>query len=174
VPTHFKGDSETKRALNALINLSRASNSVQTRLSVGLDRHGITTSQLGILEALFHLGPMCQRALGDKLLRSGGNITMVIDNLEKHGLVERVRQTEDRRMIIIHLTSKGRKLISRVLPLHAKDVVNEMSRLTASEQEELRRLCRKLGRGGEANLGNEHDNSERKTKEKENDTSSTQ
>ncbi|HXN18298.1 MAG TPA: MarR family transcriptional regulator [Candidatus Binatus sp.] len=165
MPTHFKGDSGTKRALNALINLSRASNSVQTRLSVGLDRHGITTSQLGILEALFHLGPMCQRALGDKLLRSGGNITMVIDNLEKHGLVQRVRQEDDRRMIVIHLTSPGRKLISRVLPQHAKEVVKEMSRLTASEQEELRRLCRKLGRGGEANLENDHDNSESETKE---------
>jgi MarR family 2-MHQ and catechol resistance regulon transcriptional repressor len=148
VPTHFKGDSETKRALNALINLSRAANSVQTRLSAGLDRCGITTSQLGILEALFHLGPMCQRALGDKLLRSGGNITMVIDNLEKHGLVERMR------------------LISRVLPLHAKDVVKEMSRLTASEQEELRRLCRKLGRGGEVKVENDHDNSKKEEGER--------
>jgi len=166
VPTHFKGDSETRRALNALINLSRAANSVQTRLSAGLDRHGITTSQLGILEALFHLGPMCQRALGDKLLRSGGNITMVIDNLEKHGLVERVRQKEDRRMIMIHLTPKGRKLISRVLPLHAKDVVKEMSRLTASEQEELRRLCRKLGRGGEANAADDYDNSKKEEGER--------
>lgn len=166
MPTHFKGDSETRRALNALINLSRASNSVQTRLTAGLDRYGITTSQLGILEALFHLGPMCQRALGDKLLRSGGNITMVIDNLEKHGLVERVRQKEDRRMIMIHLTLKGRKLISRVLPLHAKDVVKEMSRLTASEQEELRRLCRKLGRGGEVNVENDHDNSKKEEGER--------
>ena len=166
MPTHFKGDSETKRALNALINLSRAANSVQTRLSVGLDRCGITTSQLGILEALFHLGPMCQRALGDKLLRSGGNITMVIDNLEKHGLVERVRQKADRRMIMIHLTPKGRKLISRVLPLHAKDVVKEMNRLTASEQEELRRLCRKLGRGGEVNVENDRDNSKKEEGER--------
>jgi MarR family 2-MHQ and catechol resistance regulon transcriptional repressor len=166
VPTHFKGDSETRRALNAFINLSRASNSVQTRLSAGLDRSGITTSQLGILEALFHLGPMCQRALGDKLLRSGGNITMVIDNLERHGLVERVRQKEDRRMIMIHLTPKGRKLISRVLPLHTKDVVKEMSCLTANEQEELRRLCRKLGRAGEANLENDHDNSKKEEGER--------
>ena len=166
MPTHFKGDSETRRALNAFINLSRASNSVQTRLSAGLDRYGITTSQLGTLEALFHLGPMCQRALGDKLLRSGGNITMVIDNLEKHGLVERVRQKDDRRMIMIHLTPKGRKLISRVLPLHAKDVVKEMSRLTANEQEELRRLCRKLGRGGEVNVENDHDNSKKEEGER--------
>jgi MarR family 2-MHQ and catechol resistance regulon transcriptional repressor len=174
VPTHFRGDRGTKRALNAFINLARASNAVAMRLSAGLGQHGITTSQLGILEALFHLGPMCQRALGDKLLRSGGNITMVIDNLEKHGLVQRVRQKDDRRMIAIHLTLAGRTLISRVLPQHAKEVVKEMSRLTASEQEELRRLCRKLGRGGQVNLENEHDNLERKTKEKENDTSSTQ
>ncbi len=82
---------------------------------------------------------------------------MVIDNLEKHGLVQRVRQKDDRRMIVIHLTPKGHKLISRVLPKHAKEVVKEMSRLTASEQEELRRLCRKLGRGGEVNLENDHD-----------------
>ncbi len=77
-------------------------------------------------------------------------------------------------MIVIHLTPAGRQLISRVLPLHAKEVVKEMSRLTASEQEELRRLCRKLGRGGEANLENDHDNLKRKTTEEENDTSSTQ
>jgi MarR family 2-MHQ and catechol resistance regulon transcriptional repressor len=173
VPTHFKGDSGTKRALNAFINLARASNSVLTRLSTDLERHGITTSQFGILETLLHLGPMCQRALGEKLLRSGGNITMVIDNLEKHGLVQRVRQKEDRRMIVIHLTAKGRKLISQVFPQHAKEIAREMNRLTANEQEELRRLCRKLGRGGEVNLECGHNNSGR-TKEKENDTSSTQ
>ncbi|MGB8541850.1 MAG: MarR family transcriptional regulator [Candidatus Acidiferrales bacterium] len=174
MPTHFKGDSGTKRALNAFINLARASNSVLTRLSTDLERHGITTSQFGILETLLHLGPMCQRALGEKLLRSGGNITMVLDNLEKHGLVQRVRQKEDRRMIVIHLTAKGRKLISQVFPQHAKEIAREMNRLTANEQEELRRLCRKLGRGGEVNLECDQNDLERKTKEKENDTSSTQ
>jgi MarR family transcriptional regulator, 2-MHQ and catechol-resistance regulon repressor len=172
--THFKGDSGTQRALNAFINLARASNSVQTRLAMGLERYGITTSQFGSLEALFHLGPMCQRGLADKLLRSGGNITMVVDNLEKHGLVERVRQKEDRRMIMIHLTAKGRKLISRVFPLHAKDIAKEMDRLTAKEQEELRRLCRKLGRSGDIGLECNMNHLKRKTKEKANDTSSTQ
>jgi hypothetical protein len=53
-----------------------------------------------------------------------------------------------------------------VLPLHAKDVVKEMSRLTASEQEELRRLCRKLGRGGEVNVENDHHNSKKEEGER--------
>lgn len=166
MPTHFKGDSGTTRALNAFINLARASNAMAMRLSADLERHDITTSQFGVLEALFHLGPMCQRALGYKLLRSGGNVTMVVDNLEKHGLVRRERQSQDRRMIMIHLTLKGRKLIARVFPQHAKEIVKEMSHLNPNEQEELRRLCRKLGRGEDLSSECNKNNSERVTGER--------
>lgn len=147
--THFQGNKETVRALNAFINLARASDSLLARTGKHLESHGLTTGQFGVLEALLHLRPMCQRELGEKLLRSGGNITLVVDNLEKHGWVRRQRQKEDRRMIRIHLTPRGRRLITRVFPRHAKAIVKEMSQLTSTEQEELRRLCRKLGLGGE-------------------------
>jgi MarR family 2-MHQ and catechol resistance regulon transcriptional repressor len=173
VPTHFRGDSATKRALNAFINLARALNSVAWRLTADLEQQGLTTSQFAILEALLHLGPMCQRALGEKLLRSGGNITMVLDNLEKHRLVRRERQSDDRRMIMIYLTAKGQELIERVFPHHAKEIAKEMSRLTPSEQEELRRLCRKLGRGADISLECNRHNSTGRKREKEHDTSSS-
>lgn len=71
---------------------------------------------------------------------------MVVDNLEKRGLVKRQRETEDRRFITIHLTEKGRQMISEIFPRHVAAIVEEMGILTASEQEELDRLCRKLGR----------------------------
>jgi MarR family 2-MHQ and catechol resistance regulon transcriptional repressor len=167
LPTHFEGSAETKRALNAFINLARATNSVQARLAVQLEEQGLTVGQFGVMEALLHLGPMSQCALGEKLLRSGGNITLVIDNLEKHGLVRRERQTEDRRTIVIHLTPKGLRLIKRVFPAHAKMILKEMSQLEPSEQEDLRRLCRKLGRGGESS-------SETTKREKKHDSSETQ
>jgi MarR family transcriptional regulator, 2-MHQ and catechol-resistance regulon repressor len=168
LPTHFKGTEETKRALNAFINLARASNSVAARLSAQLEPEGLTVGQFGVLEALLHLGPMCQRTIGEKLLRSGGNITLVLDNLEKHGWARRERQKDDRRMIVIHLTPAGRKLIAHVLPRHARAIVKEMSPLEPSEQEALRRLCRKLGRGGEQLRP------KKLIKEKENVTDSTQ
>jgi MarR family transcriptional regulator, 2-MHQ and catechol-resistance regulon repressor len=95
---------------------------------------------------IYHLGPMCQKTVAQKLLRSGGNITVVIDNLEKHGWVRRERQSDDRRMIEIHLTLRGRALIARVFPQHVKEVVREFGALEPAEQEELRRLCRKLGK----------------------------
>ena len=167
MPTHFQGSEETKRALNAFITLQRASNSVATRLSAQLESEDLTVSQFGVLETLMHLGPLCQRTIGEKLLRSGGNITLVLDNLEKHGWVRRERQKDDRRMIVIHLTPAGRKLIARVFPRHARAIAKEMSSLNSAEQEALRRLCRKLGRGGQEPRPN------KVTKEKEHVTDST-
>jgi MarR family 2-MHQ and catechol resistance regulon transcriptional repressor len=148
MPTHYRGDEKTVRALNAFINLERASDALNGRLAPPLEAQGLTTGQFGILEALLHLGPMCQHELGKKLLRSRGNITLVVDNLEKRGWVRRVRQKDDRRRVEIQLTPTGRRLIGRVFPTHAHAIAEEMTRLTAGEQETLRRICRKLGGNG--------------------------
>lgn len=147
MPTHFKGCESAIRALNAYITLTRATNTLGADLANQLEAEGLTTSQFGTLEALHHLGPLCQHAIAEKLLKSGGNITLVIDNLEKQGWVRRERGKDDRRMVRVHLTPAGRRRIAKILPPHVEAIVKTMSRLTAAEQEELRRLCRKLGRG---------------------------
>lgn len=144
--THHRGTKEEVRSLNAFIKLMRAADSVSARLSSQITAAGLTESQFGTLEALYHLGPLHQRQLGEKLLRSGGNVTLVVDNLEKRGLVRRERGLEDRRFITVHLTDEGRRLIGRAFPRHVARIVEEMGVLTPAEQEELGRLCRKLGR----------------------------
>jgi MarR family 2-MHQ and catechol resistance regulon transcriptional repressor len=144
--THYRGTKDEVRALSAFIKLVRAAESVGARLSPGLAKVGLTEGQFGALEALYHLGPLHQRELGAKLLRSGGNVTMVVDNLEKRGLVRRERGVEDRRFVTVHLTDAGRRLIARIFPRHAARVTEEMSVLTPAEQDELGRLCRKLGK----------------------------
>ena len=149
MPTHFRGSKREVRALNAFINLARASDSLMARMSLQLESDGLTTGQFGVLEALLHLGPMCQKTIGEKLLRSGGNITLVVDNLEKQGWVRRERQEDDRRKILVHLTPEGHRLISEMIPRHVKAIVKEMQGLEPGEQEALRRICRKLGRAGE-------------------------
>jgi MarR family 2-MHQ and catechol resistance regulon transcriptional repressor len=100
-----------------------------------------------VLEALYHLGSMCQSDIGAKLLRSGGNITLVIDNLEKRGLVRRQRDSDDRRMVFVSLTDAGRELIAYIFPQHLKSIQQEMEILTPEEQDTLGVLCRKLGKG---------------------------
>ena len=168
MPTHFEGSKNTVRALNAFINLARAFDSVVGRINPQLEEQGLTMGQFGVLEALLHLGPVCQHVLAQKLLRSGGNITLVIDNLEKHGWVRRERQKDDRRKVVIHLTQPGRRLIERVFPEHAAAIERELSSLDPREQEDLRRLCRKLGRGAENS-----NSQETKKKEKHHASNST-
>jgi MarR family transcriptional regulator, 2-MHQ and catechol-resistance regulon repressor len=151
--THFAGDRTEVGALDAYIKLSRASATIDGLLAANLARLGLTAGQLGVMEALLHLGPLTQKTLGQKLLRSGGNVTTVIDNLERRGLVARTRNREDRRVVTVALTSAGRRLIGKVFPLHARAVAQAMAALTATEQEELGRLCRKLGRGAPPKIG---------------------
>ena len=142
---HYKGSKKEVRALNAYVKLMRAAESVTIRTYRHLADVGLTISQFGVLEAIYHLGPLSQRDIGKKILRSSGNITMVVDNLEKRGLVKRERCQEDRRFLTAHLTKDGHKLISEIFPQHAAVIVEEMNALTESEQEELGGLCRKLG-----------------------------
>ena len=135
------------RALSTYTKLMRAAESITARTHRHLSSKGLTISQFGVLEAIYHLGPLSQKEIGQKILRSGGNITMVIDNLEKRGLVIRKRDDADRRVFIVHLTDEGNKLISRLFPRHAAKISDEMSVLSTAEQETLGGLCKKLGTG---------------------------
>ena len=145
MPTHYEGSPRDVLALDTFVKLVRASGTVTGRLYAPLTRdHGITESQLGVLEALLHLGPMSQGQLCEKILRSGSNLTTVVDNLERRGWVRRERG-EDRRVQMVHLTGEGRRLIERVFPDHVRRIAELFGALTAAEQKELGRLCRKLG-----------------------------
>ncbi len=143
----YQGSEEQIRALNSYIKLMRAANSVTRKAHTHLAEEKLTTSQFGVLEALFHIGPMVQRDLAKKLLVTGGNITMVVDNLEKRGLVLRKRDSDDRRFISVYLTPRGKELIDRIFPIHADAIKSELTVLTADEQDLLGRLCKKLGTG---------------------------
>jgi MarR family transcriptional regulator, 2-MHQ and catechol-resistance regulon repressor len=123
----------------------RATDTVTARLGPLVSEAGLSMSQFGVLEALYHLGPLAQCELAKKLLKTGGNVTMVVDNLEKCELVKRERSQSDRRFVTVALTTKGRRLISRILPRQVAAIVEELSILSDTEQQELDRLCRKLG-----------------------------
>jgi MarR family transcriptional regulator, 2-MHQ and catechol-resistance regulon repressor len=147
MPSRHKGSTRERRALAAYINLLRATNAVTSHSMKHLDAHGLTPSQFAVLEALYHVGPLCLSDLAHKILRTSGNLTMVVDNLEKSGMVKRVQSKEDRRFVSVEITEKGSKAIASIFPEHAAEITSLMARLTANEQNTLRELCRKLGTG---------------------------
>jgi MarR family 2-MHQ and catechol resistance regulon transcriptional repressor len=147
MPTHYPGSRAEKRTLDTFIKLTRCTNSVLARLAERNSISDLTPSQFAVLEALYHLGPMNQGEVSDKVLKSGSNITTVIDNLERDRLVRRERDETDRRVIHVHLTEAGKSKVEAVLPGHVAALVEQFSILTAKEQETLGDLCKKLGRG---------------------------
>lgn len=142
MPTHYKGKPEEELALDTFIKFTRASDALNARLTRGGSLEGLTGSQFGALEALYHLGPLCPGEIGEKILRSSGNMTLVIDNLERDGLVRRERDQEDRRQINVHLTEEGRTRIAEVLPAQVEAIVEAFDSLTPEEQQMLGVLCR--------------------------------
>lgn len=146
MPTHYIGNAQNTLALDTFIKFTRASGSLEARLYATSLLQGLTPTQFGVLETLLHLGPLCQGTLSEKVLKSSGNITLVVDNLEKRGLVERIRGYEDRRKIMIHLTPAGETLIHEIFPQMVQLIYNEFCILTPEEQATLGRLCMMLGK----------------------------
>ena len=143
--THYQGTPAEQSALNSYIKLSRAAEAVGQRINDHLKAAHLTISQFGVLEALYHLGPLQPGQLAEKILKSSGNLTLVIDNLVKRGLVQRQRRADDRRCIDIQLTPAGRDLIADLMPGHVAGVVAAFAPLTPEEQAQLGDLCRRLG-----------------------------
>ena len=137
-------DDESK-VLRLYTKLMRATNTVSEKMHKHLLDHKLSISQFGVLEALYHLGPLCQKDLGNKILKTSGNLTMVIDNLEKRGLVRREKDSADRRRMVVKLTATGNTLIRDIFPKHSRIAQHVFSVLEPEEQESLGRLLKKLG-----------------------------
>ncbi|CAN5661188.1 MarR family transcriptional regulator [soil metagenome] len=134
-------------ALRLWISLARSYQTFTRVVSARVLEYGLTIPQFGILEALYHVGPLSLGDLADKLLVTGGNVTYVMDRLEEQGLVYRQRSDLDRRVIEARLTSEGRELIERIFPDHARFVGQVVDHLEPEEQVELRELLKRLGKG---------------------------
>jgi len=135
-----------RNAMKTYAQLMRASGHVTENMHRHLTEDRLTVSQFAVLEAIYHLGSLCQKEIGEKILKTSGNITMVIDNLEKRKMVRRAKDPNDRRRMIVGLTPKGNRLFDRVFPRHAIIAESVFSALSERELAQLGRLLKKLGK----------------------------
>lgn len=104
----------------------------------------LTGPQFSVLEILYKENNLPLKRISEKLSVSGANITCVIDNLEKDGLVKRVPSKQDRRIIFAEITPKGRQKFEKVLPIHQNNVEKIVDLLDEEEKIYLERLLDKL------------------------------
>jgi MarR family 2-MHQ and catechol resistance regulon transcriptional repressor len=136
---------KTDLALTTWVKLARAFSSFNKRSIESIRTFGLTQPQFAVIEIIGHLGPLKVGEICNKMLVSGGNMTLVLDNIEKLGFIERVHSLEDRRAILIRLTQKGKDLFDDVFKSHAEHVAKLMSVLSVEEQKTLGELLKKLG-----------------------------
>ncbi|HAX72213.1 MAG TPA: MarR family transcriptional regulator [Firmicutes bacterium] len=139
-----KPDNMTELNLKVLIALSRAEQSVHQREYVTIKQGGLTPSQFAVLELLYHKGDHKICDIINKILATSGNITVVIKNLEKEGLVKKYNDPEDKRAVLISITEKGKEVIKKIFPNHVKNINNIFSDLTEEEKKTLIAISKKL------------------------------
>jgi MarR family transcriptional regulator, 2-MHQ and catechol-resistance regulon repressor len=138
---------EQELALKLYVVLARARTSVARRADADIARHGLSTGEFAILEALHHKGPLLLGELQRKILVSSGGVTYLVDRLVAAGLVERRDCAEDRRARYGALTSKGEALMTEIFPAHAAAIEEATAGLDADEKRSAIELLKRLGRG---------------------------
>ena len=137
---------DVELSLKLWVVLSRAFDAVQTHAAADAARHGLTLTEFGVMEALYHKGPLLLGEVQRKILVTSGGVTYLVDRLVAKGLVERRRCEKDRRAWYAALTEEGEALIREIFPQHADAVARAVSGLDETEKEGAIRLLRTLGR----------------------------
>jgi MarR family 2-MHQ and catechol resistance regulon transcriptional repressor len=148
-PRPEQSDAEA-RALKLWVVLARAYAAVAAESQRDIARHGLSVGEFGVLEALYHRGPMLLGEVQQRILVSSGGVTYLVDRLEAKGLVERQACPTDRRARYAALTGAGEALIAEIFPEHAACIDRAVAGLDAQEQQQATELLRKLGRSAAA------------------------
>jgi MarR family transcriptional regulator, 2-MHQ and catechol-resistance regulon repressor len=142
-------------SLKLWIVLARAYESVAKHAADDVARHGLTIPEFGIIEVLYHKGPLLLREVQKRVLVSSGGTTFLVDRLVAKGLVERRDCATDRRARYAALTPAGEALIARIFPEHAARIARAVSGLSATEQRALTEALKVLGMGATAQMAAE-------------------
>lgn len=138
-------DPRIEAALELWVVMARCCNAVACRAGEDVARHGLTPGEFGVLEALYHRGPLLLGELQRKVLVSSGGVTYLVDRLAERGLVERRDCPSDRRARYAALTDQGRDLIERIFPEHAAILARALGGVGPEEQRRLAGQLRKVG-----------------------------
>lgn len=131
-------------SVQAYVRLVRSSEALHAEVSRGLAVDGLSASQFSAMKCLRIHGKLAQRDIAKYILKSGGNITALVDNLEAEGYVQRDRDTTDRRIVYVSLTEKGEALFDSLYPGHLDRIREAMSGLTDDECQQLVTLLQKV------------------------------
>jgi DNA-binding MarR family transcriptional regulator len=138
--------SDDHRALRIWLRLLTCTQLIERRVRTRLREDFATTLPRFDLMAQLERHPegLKMGELSRLLMVTGGNVTAIVDQLEKEGLVERLDEPDDRRAFRIRLTRAGDKAFAEMARAHEGWVVEMLEGLSRKEHEELLKLLAKV------------------------------
>ncbi len=130
--------------LKLLIGLHRVCNEIDRRSSRLFAQYDLSLGQFAVLEALYHKGDLSVGEVQKKILSTSGTITVIINNLAKRGLLERLTDIHDKRKRVLHITEEGKELIKEVFPENRTVIIDSMAHWSEEEKEQMLKILKKF------------------------------
>ena len=130
-------------SLATVSNIFRAATAVRTHMErTVLSSHALSWSAFVVLFVLRVWGEQESRGLAVEAGITAGTLSGVLDTVERKGFSERSTHPEDRRKVVVALTTKGRTVVDEIMPAFNREEARATGRLTEAEMAELARLLR--------------------------------
>ena len=135
--------SDVDQVLEAILYLYTESRRITKELAKRAD---LTGPQLTVVKLLEAFGDLSLSELSDRIRAQNSTVTGIIDRMERESLVTRERSKEDRRVVYIKLTPKGREL-AREIPIEPMEVFKSaLETLSQQEMKDLLRIMTKVAK----------------------------
>ncbi|NQY24568.1 MAG: MarR family transcriptional regulator [Campylobacteraceae bacterium] len=132
------------KAMKTWVQISKTFNKFFTTELKYFSEYSLTFNQFKVLEVLYHRGDLNITSITKLTTSTPGNITVVVRNLKRDGLIHSLCDPKDKRASILSISEEGRKIIASLFPQHAKNITSYMDVLDDEELETLRILLKKV------------------------------
>lgn len=136
-------------SLKAFVVIMKASKTLEELVKKDIAEHGMKMSDFAILEALYHKGRQTIKQISEAVLINTGSITYVIDKLEKNNYLERIHCKDDRRVVYIEVTEKGKQVMDEIFPKHQKMIEEIFSDISDEHKQIIIDTVKTVGKKGE-------------------------
>ena len=141
---------DTPTPVPAWLVMMKAMQAITRYALANLEETGLGLSDFAVLEALLHKGPLPVNVIGPKVNLTPGSISVAVDRLLAKGLVSRTESSEDRRVRVVALTSRGKSVITPIFRAHVETMEKVFAGLSRQELRQLEQQLKRVGKQAES------------------------
>lgn len=132
--------------LKTLTILFRAHKALLDVIRDDVRQHGLSVTAFGVLEVLYHKGPLDVRTITEKVLVADSSMTYTLGRLSARGLIVRKTNPNDGRGRIVTLTTAGKQFMDTIYPAHQRKLRARLDVLESEDEMRLQHLLKQLGK----------------------------